>query len=341
MIRITEYIKEYIYEDDREFQSGHASTLTKLTNGDIMAAWFGGSWEKAPDTAIWMSRRKGNSWQKPYIAADTYGVPVWNPVLFCQKDGRIALFYKEGAAIPEWLTMVKYSDDNGETFSDAAELVPGDKSGGRGPVKNKPIILLDGTIAAPASVEGELWDCFADLSKDGGKTWNHSGLVPVRRIRYDVIDQVYDRRHCYGKGIIQPTLWESKPGHVHMLMRSTSSAIFRSDSVDGGKTWCCAYQSGLPNNNSGIDLAQLPGGDLVLAWNPVGNLPNYYKGPRTPLVLSHSCDNGKTWSKVFVLEDTHGGFAYPSIIADEKEILLTYTWKRERIVFWKLQYERC
>jgi len=249
------------------------------------------------------------------------------------------LFYKVGATIPEWRTMVKYSDDNGETFSAAKELVPGDVIGGRGPVKNKPITLLDGTIAAPASLEGELWDCFVDLSKDGGNTWVSSDLVPMRRIRYDVIDRVPDIRHCYGKGIIQPTLWESEPGHLHMLTRSTSSAIFRSDSTDGGKTWCCAYQSGLPNNNSGIDLAKLPNGGLVLAWNPVGNLPNYYKGPRTPLALSYSHDNGQSWQHLLTLEDSQGGFAYPAIIADENEILLTYTWKRERIVFCRLEYE--
>jgi len=338
-MKITEQVKEYIYTEDREFQSGHASTLVKLPGGDILAAWFGGSWEKAPDVAIWMARRTNSGWQKPYIIADTRGVALWNPVLFCRDDGRIMLFYKEGVTIPEWRTMVKYSDDNGETFSNATELVPGDISGGRGPVKNKPIYLADGTIAAPASLEGELWDCFVDLSKDGGETWTSSDLVPMRRIRYDVVDRIPDIRHCYGKGIIQPTLWESKPGHLHMLTRSTSSATFRSDSTDGGKTWCCAYQSGLPNNNSGLDLAKLPNGDLILAWNPVGNLPNYYKGPRTPLTLSHSSDNGVTWQHLVTLEDSQGGFAYPAIIADDNEILLTYTWKRERIVFCRFNYE--
>ncbi|MCL2571167.1 MAG: exo-alpha-sialidase [Defluviitaleaceae bacterium] len=346
-MKITEHIREYIYEEDREFQSGHASTLINLPGGDVLAAWFGGSWEKGSDVAIWMSRRTAQGWQKPYVVASTWGVALWNPVLFRRLDGRILLFYKEGAIIPEWRTFIKYSDDNGETFSEAKELVADDVSGGRGPVKNKPIVLSDGTIAAPASIEGDsdglnkkgLWDCFVDLSQDGGETWQRSDLVPLRRIGFNMIDRVYDPRHCYGKGIIQPSLWESKPGHLHMLTRSTSSAIFRSDSSDGGKTWCCAYQSGLPNNNSGSDLVQLPDGSLVLAWNPVGNLPNYYKGPRTPLVLSHSTDNGKTWQQIFTLEDTQGGFAYPAIIATEKEILLTYTWNRERIVFWRFKYE--
>jgi predicted neuraminidase len=247
------------------------------------------------------------------------------------------LFFKEGTPIPEWRTKIAYSDDNGHTFSEARELVPGD-IGGRGPVKNKPIVLADGTLAAPASVEGTLWDSFVDLSRDGGHTWEKSSPVPLRRVGYDFPDTVFDPRHCYGKGIIQPTLWESEPGCVHMLTRSTSAAIFRSDSTDGGKTWCCAYQIGLPNNNSGFDLAQLPTGGLVLAYNPVGNHPNYYKGARTPLVLDFSGDNGGSWQRIFTLEDTPGSFAYPSIVADGNEISLTYSRDRERIVFWRLGY---
>jgi predicted neuraminidase len=344
MTSIRESAKEFIFEEDREFQSAHASTLVRLENGEILAAWFGGSWEKGPDVAIWMARRTRGGWQKPFLAADTWGIPLWNPVLFQRPDGRIFLFYKEGKIIPQWRTMVKYSDDGGFSFSEAKELAEGD-IGGRGPVKNKPILLANGDIAAPASLEGapastagDLWDCFVDISRDGGETWKASSLIPVRRIGYDMVDRVYDPRHCYGKGLIQPTLWESARGNLHALMRSTSSAIFRSDSVDGGKTWGCAYNTGLPNNNSGIDLVKLPAGDLVLAWNPVGNLPNYYKGPRTPLVLSVSEDNGKTWKGLFTLEDTQGGFAYPAVIATEEEILVTYTWNRERIVFWRLRY---
>ena len=340
-MKLLETQKEFIVEDDRDFDSPHASTLIRLSNGDILAAWFGGSWEKGPDVAIWMSRRTADGWQRPYIIADMRGIPLWNPVLFQRQDGRIFLFYKEGTTIPHWCTKVRTSDDEGITWTPSRELVEGDCIGGRGPVKNKCITLSDGTILAPASLEGETWDAFVDISRDGGDHWQMSQLVPLRRASYDVVDRLPDRRLCYGKGVIQPTLCESPPNQVHMLLRSTSSAIFRSDSNDGGKTWCTAYQSGLPNNNSGIDLVKLENGDLVLAYNPTGNLPNYYKGPRTPLILSYSKDNGQTWEELLTLENTPGGYAYPAIICDpqNKELLLTYTWKRERIVFWRIKYQ--
>lgn len=337
-MKIIKSTQQYIVGEQREFESGHASTLLALNGGDVLAAWFGGSWEKAPDVAIWMSRRVDGIWEEPWVISDKRGIALWNPVLFSRKDGRVFLYYKEGETIPQWKTMVMESTDGGRTFSRPKELVEGD-IGGRGPVKNKPITLASGAIVAPASLEGGVWDAFVDISTDGGKTWEQSQLVPVRRVGYQRPHRKQDRRDCYGKGIIQPTLWESRPDQVHMLLRSTSSAIFRSDSSDGGKTWCCAYQSGLPNNNSGVDVVKLPNGYLVLAYNPTPNLPNYYKGPRTPLILSYSKDNGETWEELFVLENRDGGYSYPAIIADKEKIQLTYTCDRETIIFWELEYK--
>jgi predicted neuraminidase len=330
--------KEFVCSQDKPYVSGHASTLIVLSNGDVLVAWFGGSWEKGPDTAIWMARRRADGfWERPKIVADERGIPHWNPVLFQDNESKIVLYYKVGTTISEWKTYVKYSND-GHTFSKAEELVQGDV-GGRGPVKNKPIIATNGDILAPASLEGNTWDCFVDISHDNGKTWIKSEFIPLRRIGYNLLDTINDKHDCYGKGTIQPTLWESRRGVVHALMRSTSSVIFRSDSYDGGKNWSLAYQSGLPNNNSGIDLVKTFQDELALVWNPVGNHPNYYKGPRTPLILSASLDNGHSWETVFEFENTDGEYSYPAIVQKGDKLYITYTWKRKNIVFWELTME--
>lgn len=339
-MKILSVTKEFIFGDDREFDSPHGSTLLELKNGDILAAWFAGSFEKGADTAIWAARRHG-TWEKPRKICDERGTAMWNPVLFRKQDGTIVLFYKVGETIEKWQTWYVESRDEGETFSSPKELVPGDE-GGRGPVKNKPILLQDGSIAAPASLEGAVWDAFVDLSTDNGATWEMSRMVPVRRaVCSQMLHRPYNPHLCYGKGVIQPSLWQDREGAVHMLLRSTSSRILRSDSTDGGRTWSLAYDTGLPGNNSGLDLTVLPDGGLVLAYNPRENLPNYYKGPRTPLVLSYSSDNGNTFQEISVLEDGEGGFCYPAVICSAKngDILVTYTWKRERIAYCRVKYE--
>ena len=108
-----------------------------------------------------------------------------------------------------------------------------------------------------------------------------------------------DRKEITGKGIIQPTLWESEPGQVHAFLRSTAGVICRSDSKDYGKTWSPVYKTSLPNPNSGIDVAKLSDGTLVLAYNPTTK----DWGSRGKLALAISFDNGKTWPKKIDLED--------------------------------------
>ena len=342
-MKIVSRKKEFIVsQEERLTDSAHASTILK-TKAGLLVAWFGGSWEKDPNVNIYMAKKQDGIWSKPFRIGGERDIASWNPVLFRLPNENIILFYKVGATISEWKTFFRLSEDEGETWSEPKELVEGDISGGRGPVKNKPIILNDEkTIVAPASVEGDVWSCFVDISKDNGKTWKHSEFVPVRHAGYNIqmVDQPYSKYRCFGKGIIQPTLWHDNNGVLHMFTRSTSSAIFTSESYDNGETWEQAYDTGLPNNNSGLDLVKLPNGNLLLVYNPVNNLPNYYKGPRTPLVVDYSEDNGKTWSRLITLEDAPGDYAYPAIIEDgNNHILLSYTYKRENIIVWDIQLE--
>ena len=46
---------EFIF-DRASFPSSHASTIVETRDG-LVAAWFGGTRERDPDVAIWVSRR--------------------------------------------------------------------------------------------------------------------------------------------------------------------------------------------------------------------------------------------------------------------------------------------
>lgn len=330
--------KEFIFAEERPFQSCHASTVALLPNGDVIAAWFGGTEEGDADVDIWYSRRRGGNWSVPSKIAGQEGIPHWNPVFFYGDNDVLYLYYKVGHKIPKWYTLVIESSDLGETWSAPKELVEGD-IGGRGPVRNKPIIGQDGSWLAPASLESDVWDAFVDITCDQGQTWTMSSLVPIRHASRPSndggADQAAQEEQCFqGKGIIQPTLWESGSGIVHMLLRSTEGYIYRSDSEDAGRTWSPAYSTGVPNNNSGIDLTTLADGTLLLVYNPVSE--NW--GARTPLIVSSSSDDGRTWSEELVLESEPGEYSYPAIISQGNDVWITYTWNRERIAYWKLTF---
>lgn len=324
--------KDYLFEEGKFFDQCHASTLIRLQTGEFLVAWFAGTKEGNDDVGIWMTRGRFGHWDKPVEIAKIDSVAHWNPVLFQAPDGSIFLFFKVGEKISFWETWVKYSVDDGRTWSDAEELISEDR-GGRGPVRNKPIMISDGTLIAGASNENGSWNVFFDLSRDIGKTWKATPYIEI------------NRKDFKGKGIIQPTLWESSPGNIHALLRSTDGFIYRTDSRDFGKTWSLAYRTALPNPNSAIDLVKVPDGSLILACNS----DNVNWGSRSELVLMKSTDNGETWKKMATIEHHEGSeessqekneekkheYSYPAIISYGDSIVLTYTWNRKRIAIWR------
>ena len=327
-INLETHLHQKIFDEDAYFPQCHASTLVRLENDILICAWFAGTHEKHDDTAIWYSVFKDLRWSPPKVACDTLGIPCWNPVLFSPDQQKVLLYFKSGKTIPGWKTCFSTYDVTCDTWSPIKELVQCD-IGGRGPVKNKPIKLSDKTVLAPASIETkDSWEAFVDLSTDDGFTWGPFIHVPL------------DRSKLTGKGIIQPSCWESQPGHVHMLLRSTEGCLFRSDSTDFGMTWCEAYPTPMANNNSGIDLTMLSDGTLLLLCNPLAE--NW--GKRNLLTLFSSRDNGHTWMEEMIIEkdeqNKDSEFSYPAIISTKDQVYASYTHRRKTIVFLQLTIKK-
>jgi hypothetical protein len=73
---------------------------------------------------------------------------------------------------------VKRSTDDGVTWSKPERLY----NGLFGPVKNKPVVLSDGSILSPTSTEfpspkGRMWRVQFERSTDAGKSWQVIGPV--------------------------------------------------------------------------------------------------------------------------------------------------------------------
>lgn len=319
--------------DNLPTKNCHASTVLPLKNGNVIVAWFGGTKEGKNDVDIWYTVRTTEGFGEIKAISKDLKIPHWNPVLFEHTDGRISLYFKVGKKIPYWKTYESISTDVGNTFSAPKELVKGDNSGGRGPVKNKCIRLSNGRILAPASYEHTGWNCFIDISDDDGKTWKKS---PTIKTEYCNVLLNTTNPHCANKiPMIQPTLWESEQGKVHAFTRTSVGKIYRTDSNDYGETWCQAYATHLPNNNSGIDIAKDNMGNLYLISNPVGE--NW--GERSPLTIQISRDNGKTFKHLITLEEEKpdSEFSYPAIVWHEGALHISYTYERTNIVYRKIE----
>lgn len=307
---------EFIFET-APFPSCHASTIAETKDG-LVAAWFGGTRERAPDVEIWVSRqpKAGGAWSTPTSVADGVQpdgtrLPCWNPVLFQVPKGPLMLFYKVGPSPSAWWGMLKTSKDGGATWSEARRL----PQGILGPIKDKPVLLSDGALLCPSSVEGQKeppsWRIHFERTADGGDTWS-SVEVP-----------------CDPKSpvnAIQPSVLFHAGGRLEAVGRTKEGRIFQTWSSDAGRTWSALELTELPNPNSGIDAVTLRDGRQLLVYNHCGEA----KG-RSPLNVAISKD-GKVWQAALVLEQEHGEYSYPAVIqAVDGSVQVTYTWKRRRI----------
>lgn len=314
----------------------HASSV--LVQGDsVLVAWFAGSHEGAADTRVHLARGpRAGDFAASTVVADS-PVPHWNPVLANGPDGLVWLFFRRGPRIDTWATWVSRSADGGATWSEASELVPGDDTGGRGPVRQAPLWYGKNWVA-PGSVEvwsePPRWDSFVDLTTDG-KRWRRVGL-PL------------DHASVPGAGSIQPTLVVGSRGQLVVLTRATGGAVLRSETDDPDR-WPILEACGLPNNNSGLATVAMPDGRLAC----VHNTSTDDWGTRNTLVVSTSTDDGLTWVTRVTLEDAVSGangqpevaaasgvvtsgdgeYSYPSAAVVEDEVWVTYTWQRRRIAW--------
>jgi predicted neuraminidase len=294
----------------------HASTIVE-TPGGVVAAWFGGPYERHPEVGIWVSRREGGRWTTPVEVAsgrqpDGSRYPTWNPVLFQPRGGPLMLFYKVGPDPASWWGMLMTSADLGRTWSEPQRL----PDGILGPIKNKPLQLPNGDILCASSTEAPGWAIHFERTRDVGKTWRR---IELARGRPEV-------------EAIQPAILRHRDGRLQAIGRSRQDRVFTTESTDGGQSWSPIRLLDLPNPNSGLDAITLADGRFLLVYNHARSTKGRWDAGRDVLNVAVSRD-GTAWSAALVLENEPGQeFSYPAVIqAADGLVHITYTWKRQRI----------
>ncbi|HOX28954.1 MAG TPA: exo-alpha-sialidase, partial [bacterium] len=239
---------EMIYDKIPGYPSAHGSTIVETKNGDLVAAWYVGAFEKATDVAIFSSRIPAGKkeWTKPVVIHDTPDLSDGNPVLFEAPNGKLWLYFVAiyGKSWNDCPILAKYSTDYGRTWSEPRTIR--EKKGWM--TRNKPIVLRDKRILLPLYDEGVFQPHFF-ISSDGGETWNNWGYIS----QYQTL---------------QPTVIERKDGNLYCMLRNAAKGgIMQSESSNLGKSWSKAAPSGLPNPGSAVDMVKLADGHVALAFN--------------------------------------------------------------------------
>ncbi|MCX7642546.1 MAG: exo-alpha-sialidase [Armatimonadetes bacterium] len=301
-------VKQDIFDPMPSHPMAHASTLTELPSGDLLCAFYAGSYETSPDQAIFIVRaqKRGNgkwTWSEPKKLIDTPQKADGNPVLFTSPDGVVWLFFVtlQGTGWTSSLLFAAKSLDEGKTWSEPQLL-----SAVQGTMpRTKPLVLQDGAWLLPLYDELR-WRPIFWRSEDKGKTWREFAVQTRFRL-------------------IQPAVVELSDGKLLAYCRSSAGRIFRLVSEDGGQRWTQPEPINLPNPNSAIDLARLPDSGLVLAFNDSVD-------KRTPLSVAFSPDESEQWVFIRDLEVGEGEFSYPCLlVASDGSIHCVYTYRRKTI----------
>ncbi len=298
----------------------HSGTLAELSDGRLLAAWFGGSREGAADVDIQAAHWQQGAWDKPFIllsreqAAEELGRPLrklGNPVLHKDADKRLWLFFVT-VSLGGWSTSsisYKISGDDGRSWTPARRLVSSPFANMSTLVRSRALNYADGSIALP--VYHELAGKFGELLRI-----DRDGKVLAKS------------RIGSGKSAIQPSLIARGPVEAEAFLRRTGNSprrLMYAQSDDGGANWTTPLPLELHNPDASVAVESDAQGRALLVHNPLEH-------GRHLLVLDRSADND-SWSRLAELKSAQGDmrkkYSYPFLIrTGTGEFHLIYTHER-------------
>lgn len=288
-----------------KYATAHAPALLELENGDILCAWFAGSFEGSKDISIVCARKEHGSdhWEEPVAVSYDSERSEQNPSLFLGPDGAVWCMYTaqldrvEGKDNMQFTSIIRCQKlfDGGKTWGKAEVIFPQEGSFCRQPIQ----VLSNGRwifgnwicTDSANGLEGD--PTVFRISDDQGRSWKQVEMPE-------------------SNGAVHANVVELEPGKLIALMRSRfADFVYISHSDDYGDTWTRPEPTVLPNNNSSISALKLQSGRLAIAYNPT-HVPNpeygkvAWPGLRCPVAVALSEDGGKTFPLVRLMERGEG-----------------------------------
>ena len=138
-------------------------------------------------------------------------------------------------------------------------------------------------------------------------------------------------------GLLEGHIMELKDGTLTMIARAEwGGFLWRTDSHDGGYTWCDAYPTDIPNPSSQARFLRLPDGRIACFNNACGEIGK--RGPRNVLSVWVSNDEMKTWyiKEDIIVEEAYMSYPGPRILSDGT-ICFGYDHNRRRAVYVEIE----
>jgi len=268
-----------------------------------------------------ISTDKGRTWSDTFTLQDnTARLNVKHPnLLRLSSDPNKILFfytsrYKDGGIGGDIRIFMKQSSDECESWSKSVQMST--LGGTHFLMADRILQLPGGRILLPA-FQSDAWfpfDAFCYYSDDDGTTWH------VSKTKMKLPDH----------GAQEPTIVLLESGSLLCVLRTSLGTLYKSYSHDQGENWTKPVSTGLATPASTPLLKRFPGsGDLLLIWNNIYDPkhPDFVNGhgPRNPLTVAISKDEGQTWQNIKNIEDRRpGASSTPALTFVGDEALVTY-----------------
>jgi len=324
-VTLTEIAQNLIPGDPGK-PSSHSSSLAFVPDpngpGSVVAYWFAGARESAPDVEILSSRYDlaRNAWSAPQSVVNRHALALemdffvrrlGNPVAWVDAGGRIHLFVV-ATGLGGWAAsriVHLLSEDGGSRFQALRVLPLSPWFNTSHLVRAPATALADRGAIVPLHFEiGSKYPMALRLSPTGEPV----GLVRVSN----------------DETSLQPSIvaLDGERGLALLRDHSDARSLKLAGTDDGGRSWTDRGRTNLSNPNSSVVAARLPDGALIAALNPA-------REGRTELALAVSRD-GQDWRIERTVESGAGEdeFSYPSLLVAGDMLHLTYTYKRQAIM---------